>query len=90
MRFIQVTAAKEHSLKLKYFGDTAKIFTDSFVIDGIEILIAVPSDLDGFSIPPSKVYGQIAAFPVGETDVKWSTTKAPNQVKIVKFDKTPI
>jgi len=89
LRFIQVTAAKVHGLKLQHFRALASTFVEGLGLEihGIEIFMAIPSDLANFKI--SKVEGEICAWFVGEsTQEKWELRNSQSQVSIVKFDRT--
>ncbi|KAH9118063.1 hypothetical protein AeMF1_008614, partial [Aphanomyces euteiches] len=67
LRFIQVTAAKVHGQKLQHFRALALKFFNrlGLVIHGIEIFMAIPSDIANCEIPDSKVQGQICDWFVG-------------------------
>eukprot|EP00475_Leptophrys_vorax_P041606 TRINITY_DN7839_c0_g1_i5.p1 TRINITY_DN7839_c0_g1~~TRINITY_DN7839_c0_g1_i5.p1 ORF type:complete len:378 (-),score=89.30 TRINITY_DN7839_c0_g1_i5:71-1204(-) len=90
--FIQVTAAHEHSLKLKYFHDLASemVCLLGIHIPRLQIIMLVPdqSTARDFSIPLSKVTnpGLLCDWTCGETNEKWEKLKEQDHVKVMWFD----
>jgi hypothetical protein len=92
LRFVQITAAHEHSLKLKYFKDFATTIIEKFniVVPRIEIIMMVPDEETArhFRILHSKVKysGLLCAWICGETNENWQKGKEEDQVKVLWFD----
>ena len=92
LRFVQITAAHEHSLKLKYFQDFATTIVEKFniVVPRIEIIMMVPDEDTArhFRILHSKVEysGLLCAWICGETNENWQKGKEEDQVKVLWFD----
>lgn len=91
LRFVQITAAHQHSLKLQFFKDftTTIIGKFSIVISRIEIIMMVPDEDTArhFRILPSKVKysGILCGWMCGETNEKWQKLKEQDQVKVMWF-----
>ncbi|KAF0684569.1 Aste57867_23487 [Aphanomyces stellatus] len=88
LRYVQVTAAKSHTLKLEHFRKSASILREALGvpdIERIEIFMAIPSDTDDFKV--SNVTGNLSGWRVGESSELWKD-QSPDQVKVVKFTKT--
>ncbi len=92
LRFVQVTNAHSHGLNLKYFRNLAIFLVDSLncEISSIEIVIAIPNDIDGFSINQSmvKYSGALSEWKVGETEHNWRMKYEHQSVKVLHFSKT--
>jgi GTPase SAR1 family protein len=92
LRFVQITAAHEHSLKLKYFKDFATTIIEKFniVVPRIEIIMIIPDEETAlhFRILHSKVKysGLLCAWICGETNENWQKGKEEDQVKVLWFD----
>ena len=85
LRFVQITAAHEHSLKLKYFQDFATTIVEkiSIVVPRIEIIMMVPDNILHSKVEYS---GLLCAWICGETNENWQKGKEEDQVKVLWFD----
>jgi hypothetical protein len=93
LRFIQITAAHEHSLKLKYFRELAFKINETFEeieVKHIEIIMLVPERqrANQFRIPHSKVAnsGDLTPWYCGDSMDKWRRYKEEEQVQVYWFE----
>ena len=92
LRFVQITAALEHSLKLKFYIDLAiKIKQATRInLENIEIVMMVPDEATArlFSIPSNKVSNSdaLSSWFCGDSKKRWRYGQEGKQVRVFWFE----
>ena len=93
LRFIQITNASSHSLKLQFFSKLSQLIQAQLKIEvgRIEIIMAVPNEkLTSFTMKQTDVVssGILSHWLCGIGNDKWKQGKEASQVQVLGFEKS--
>ena len=92
LRFVQITAALEHSLKLKFYLELAIDIKQAtrIKLENIEIVMMVPDEASArrFRIPPNKVADAdaLSGWFCGDSNERWKYGNEGEQVRVFWFE----
>jgi hypothetical protein len=89
LKFIQVTNAESHALKLSHFKTLAENVESAFGcnINGIEIYFVLPKDVGKLKISTIEGSGSLCKWNVGKSDQKWTKDIVCEHVIEARFTK---